>query len=86
MEDSPSCTMRRASSCSLPAGVGESRQVRWRHVFRSVRVGLVDWPEVIAALDESGYEGYLCIEDCDRTYSSDQRIRDAVSFLRPLIS
>jgi len=69
-----------------PTGVGQSGQVRWRHVFRPVRLGLVDWPEVIAALDESGYDGYLCIEDCDRTYSSDQRIRDAVSFLRPLIS
>ena len=69
-----------------PTAVGDSDQIRWRHVFRPVRLGLVDWSEVVDALSEFGYEGYLCIEDCDQTYPSEDRIRDAVRFLRPLIS
>jgi len=69
-----------------PTQVGDSGQIRWRYLFRPVRIGMVNWPDVIDALKESGYDGYLCIEDCDETYPSDYRIREAVSFLRPLMS
>ena len=69
-----------------PAGIGDSGQLRWHHLWRAVRLGLVDWPEVIEALKQFGYDGYVCIEDCDRTRGAEERIRDAVSFLRPILS
>ncbi len=69
-----------------PTTVGDNQQIRWRFVFRPIRLGLVDWAEVIAALKDSGYSGYICIEDCDVTYSSEHRIRDGARVIRSLIS
>ena len=69
-----------------PSWPRQKGQVRWRFVFRPLRLGLVDWAEVVEALKEHAYDGWLCIEDCDNTYGAEERIRDDARFLRALLS
>jgi len=37
--------------------------VRWRHAMCPLREGVVDWPQVLAALRRVGYTGWLSFED-----------------------
>ena len=52
--------------------------------------GDVDWPRLVAALREIGYDGPVCIEVEDREYEGSlqrrqQALRESGAFLRPLI-
>jgi len=40
-----------------------AEDVSWRWAFDTLQAGMVDWREVIAALGEAGYDGYLSVED-----------------------
>lgn len=35
----------------------------WRAGFHRIESGIVHWPDIIAALQEAGYEGWLSVED-----------------------
>jgi sugar phosphate isomerase/epimerase len=64
-------------------GIEEMQKLSEYYEERPLGQGSVRWPEYIAALRETGYDGYLTIEREAREKSDE--IADAVKFLRKLL-
>jgi len=50
--------LKDVDACALRSAVGRAKM----QSFRALGLGVVDFPEVVKALDEFGYDGVLCVE------------------------
>jgi sugar phosphate isomerase/epimerase len=61
-------------------------QVTWQAVPVPVREGMVNWPEVIAALKKAGYRGWIHFEDFSTEHPLQERLRDNLMWFRELLA
>jgi len=47
--------------------------------------GLYNYPKMMTALQESGYAGFISIEDFDPSRSEEEKLREGIRYLRSLL-
>jgi sugar phosphate isomerase/epimerase len=60
-------------------------RTRWKPAMAPLRAGQVDWPEVIAALQRAGYDGWIMFEDFSTERPLDERLADNLAWFRELL-
>jgi len=61
-----------------------SGTLQWAWSGCPMREGLYDYPEMFRHLRESGYDGYISVEDFRGDCSPEERLEDAITYLRSL--
>jgi len=56
----------------------------WRVVRTSLEEGIADYPEILTALKDIGFEGYLSIEDLRRDVPPEEKAREGITYLKKL--
>lgn len=56
----------------------------WRVVRTSLEEGIADYPEIMTALKDIGFEGYLSIEDLRREVPPEEKAREGITYLKRL--
>ncbi|OPZ80587.1 MAG: Xylose isomerase-like TIM barrel [bacterium ADurb.Bin429] len=59
---------------------------RWVHRWASLRDGIANYPEIITALKDSGFRGYLSIEDLRRDLTPEERVGEGIAYLKALVA
>jgi len=62
----------------------DTGRLYWRHEWTTLRDGLVDWPAVMEALIEYGYDGYLSLEDFSSEKSTVDKLVDGIAYLKEI--
>jgi sugar phosphate isomerase/epimerase len=57
---------------------------KWKGSWDSLEHGLASYPEIITALKDTGFSGYLSIEDL-RKLTPEERIGEGISYLKGLV-
>lgn len=57
---------------------------RWQAVWDSIDTGIADYAEMMTALKDLGFEGYLSIEDLRGGRSTEETVRGPIAYLRQL--
>jgi sugar phosphate isomerase/epimerase len=58
---------------------------RWVQAWESLEDGIADYGEIVTALKDIGFDGYLCIEDLRGGLTPEERIGKAIRYLKGLI-
>lgn len=66
-------------------GVGENSELVWKFESAALRNGMADWKRIIGALRDSGYNGFLSMEDFSQGNYRD-KLQDNARFLRQLLN
>jgi len=53
-------------------------------VRTSLEEGIADYPEILTALKDIGFEGYLSIEDLRRDVPPEEKAREGITYLKKL--
>lgn len=56
----------------------------WTHCWATLMDGVANYPEIVTALKDIGFEGYLCIEDLRRDVSAEEKVKVAIDYLKGL--
>jgi len=67
-----------------PGERDDSGALQWVWSGCSMREGLYDYPEMFRRLRESGYSGFISVEDFRGDCSPEERLEDAITYLRSL--
>ena len=57
---------------------------KWTGSWESLEKGIADFPQIMTALKDIGFQGYLCIEDLRRGIPPEEKIQKAIAYLRAL--
>lgn len=57
---------------------------KWQKRWASLPEGIADYPELVTALKDEGFAGYLSIEDLRRDVSTEERVGEGIAYLRGL--
>ena len=63
---------------------GPQGQQLWKWSWAELKDGQVNWAEVMSALKASGYRGWLSLEDFSTERPTEQRLPDALKYLKEL--
>lgn len=58
---------------------------RWKTSWDSLEGGIASYPEIVTALKDTGFEGYLSIEDLRGHLSAEQRVGAGIAYLKSLV-
>ena len=64
--------------------VGPNGQHLWKATWCELKEGVVNWADVMAALQSVGYDGWLAIEDFSTDRTTEEKLPDALSYLQSL--
>lgn len=67
------------------AGANKPHEPIWRAAWAPITGGFVHWPQVIADLRATGYDGWLSFEDFSGSAPSDTLLRDNIAYIRSLL-
>ncbi|MHB9022593.1 MAG: sugar phosphate isomerase/epimerase family protein [Armatimonadota bacterium] len=59
---------------------------RWRQKWGSLPGGIARYPEIITALKDMDFDGYLSIEDLRGGLTPEERIGDGIAYLKSLVN
>lgn len=59
---------------------------RWVHRWAGLRDGIANYPEIITALKDSGFQGYLSIEDLRGALTPEERVGEGIAYLKELVA
>jgi sugar phosphate isomerase/epimerase len=59
---------------------------RWQKGWESLEQGIADFAELVTALKDQGFAGYLSIEDLRRGLSPEERIGEGIAYLKRLVA
>jgi len=62
----------------------DTGDAHWTHEWTTLRDGIVDWFEVMRALKEYGYDGYLSLEDFSSEKSTTAKLADGIRYLKEI--
>ena len=57
-------------------GADECGCLRYKHIWCSLRTGMVPWAAVVASLRKIGYDGYLSLEDFNPETQAEEKLDD----------
>jgi sugar phosphate isomerase/epimerase len=78
--------LQRWRGAGIPPGAGWSRYGPQPPIrFRALGLGELDWPRVVSALLDEGYDGVLYVEHEDTLLPREQSIRRSLDYLRSLL-
>ncbi|MCM8769034.1 MAG: sugar phosphate isomerase/epimerase [Candidatus Omnitrophica bacterium] len=60
-------------------------QGKWVKGWASLSEGIADYPEIVTALKDIGFTGYLSVEDLRTNLSDEERIAGGISYLKNLL-
>lgn len=72
----------------LAANASDQREPHapiWKAAWSPISEGIVHWPQVIADLKATGYDGWLSFEDFSASASSDKLLQDNIAYIRSLL-
>ena len=58
----------------------------WKKGWDSLPRGIASFPEIVTALKDTGFQGYLSIEDLRGQLSAEERIGEGIAYLRGLVA
>ncbi len=70
----------------LSAGVAPDGATRWNADWASMKDGIVDFPALFAALNQIGYDGWVCFEDFSTEQPLLDRLRDNLAYIRAIVN
>ncbi|MBL8028735.1 MAG: sugar phosphate isomerase/epimerase [Fibrobacteres bacterium] len=56
----------------------------WKTAAAPLRTGCVNFKELITALKETGYDGWLSIEDFSTVMTQEEKVRDGIAFIKEI--
>ena len=59
-------------------------ELKWKGTAMPMRKGVVDYAEVLGALNKVGYDGWLSFEDFSQEKNQEARVRDNLVFIKEL--
>ncbi len=59
---------------------------KWRQEWASLPDGIARYPEIVTALKDSGFAGYLSIEDLRKGLTPEERVGDGIAYLKTLVA
>jgi sugar phosphate isomerase/epimerase len=63
----------------------QGRDGVWKKGWDSLERGIANYPEIVTALKDTGFQGYLSIEDLRGHLSAEERIGQGIAYLRGLV-
>ncbi len=58
----------------------------WLHQWAPLDEGVASFPEIVTALKDTGFVGYLCIEDLRREVAPTEKIGSGIAYLKRLVA
>ena len=58
---------------------------KWTSGWASLRDGIANYPEIITAMKDIGFDGYLSIEDLRKDVSPKEKVADGIAYLKGLV-
>ncbi len=65
-------------------GVFAHEDGRWQHRWAPLETGIANYPEIVTALKDIGFEGYLSIEDLRRDVDPVTKVSEGIGYLKRL--
>jgi sugar phosphate isomerase/epimerase len=59
---------------------------RWAQRWASLPEGIARYPEIVTALKDIGFQGYLSIEDLRKGLTPEERIGEGIAYLKGLVT
>jgi sugar phosphate isomerase/epimerase len=63
----------------------QSEDGKWKPSWDSLEGGIASYPEIVTALQDTGFQGYLSIEDLRGGLSAEERIGKGIAYLKGLV-
>lgn len=70
----------------LPGEMGVDGGTRWSATWAPVPHGIVDVPALFAAMDQVGYDGWVCLEDFSTVQPIRERLRDNLAYIKAIVN
>ena len=66
-------------------GVFVHEDGRWQHRWAPLETGIANYPEIVTALKDIGFQGYLSIEDLRRDVDPETKVSEGIGYLKQLV-